>query len=397
MIHYAASNSVCWISSVVQLPNFYPVGSILKGFTTFKTFDGEADMDYPTYAGRDIRILPGVYKYKLEFRCNDNIFDVVGLSYAQFNIGDLYARRSLEYKFFPIYIHAGDKCFLFINSINDLFGTSPSIIATPSDIPPNVISPIEVIKTIADYSCVDLGDTIDQMDIGNIRRDHSVSELISQGMNSYAIMPPLYDGMIGQYNIRSSNLPPGARELSFVRCVGHLTRFLNPYGSVPSDIATMCYQMASKYNEIADTLQRGNILPYESSEINYVADEDRSFAGRWINGVFMQPYSDFEFELMSGVDAVADLYAKRTHVYDNFRSSFDRFNNDAKDMLMYLPACFDIGPTNRKLIAQRTWLEDITVRDINTKDIVLYVDIVWWVLACAEGLVNKANIDQLTG
>ena len=396
MIHHADNGSVCWISSVVQLPNFYPIGSVLKGFTVFRTFDGETEMDFPTYAGRAISILPGVFKYKLEFRCNDNVFDVVGLSDAQFTIGDLYSGHLAELKFFPIYMHADVDCYLFLSSINDLFSTSPSIIATPSNIPAAVISPIEVIMTVAEYSCCDLCAIVDQTEICSVRRDHSVATLIADGMNA-CTMPDLNENMINQYNIPYSKLPPGAYALSHVRCVGQLARFLSPYGAIPSDIAVMCHQMLPRYGEIATKLQQNNILPYESSEINYVADEDRSFAGRWIDGVFMQPYSDFEFEVRSGADAVADLYAKRTHVYDNFRTSFDRFSLESKDMLMYLPACFDLGPTNRQLVAQRTWLEDITVRDINTKDIVLYVDIVWWVLACAEGLINRVNIDQLTG
>lgn len=396
MIHHASNGSACWISSIVQLPNFYPVNSVLKGFNVQRTYDGDVEMTFPIYANRDIRILPGLNKYKIEFRCNDDIYDIVGLSDAVFTIQDLYVKRFLEYRFYPIYMHAGTQCYLFTESINALFRDFPAFIATPSNISPIVTTPIDIIKTVADYNCIDLALQIEQRDICNVRRDDSISTIISMSLGG-CCMPGFNDGTLAAYNIPIARLPPGAYLVSKVRQVADLTWFLSPYGSVPSDIAAVCFQMSSKFNEIATMLQSRNVLPYESAEINYCADEDGSFAGRWIAGVFAQPYSDFEVELKSGVDAIADLYAKRIHVYDDFKTSFDRFSNSSRDLLMYLPACFDLGTVNRTLLAQRTWLEDITIRDIITKDIILYVDIVWWVLACAEGLINKVNIDQLTG
>ena len=395
MLH-GNGNEVCWISSIVQLPNFYKPGTILAGamYADADATERYLPFQLQVWQNRDIRILDDLYKYKLEISStNGYVGYFVGLSTTKFNITNVADASIDENWFFPIYMHIGGTCVLFVDAINKLFRRAPALISSQPETS-DVISPAELILTVAELSCMDVPCNQVLTDLAYIRRDDSVVSLI---MNSTVDMMSSSTGeaMVNRYMLTVHNTPNLVQQIRKIRCIGHLRLFMNPYGSVPSDIAAVCMMNTARFDEIAQHLQKQDALPVFSQEINLTEPEDFSLVGRWLSGIFMQPYSDYQFPLRVDMRDCSDLYAKKCNVYDGFKSSFDRIN-DARHFLDCVGMSFSFGAEDGKeYIAQRSWLEDVVVRDPATNEIVLYLDLIPWILACADGLINRAVISKL--
>ena len=400
---------MCWISSIVQLPNFYPPGSKILG----EMYGETGEEYYPIsrmkiWQGRNLVIPGNLFKYKVEIRCNDLVYDLVGLSTADgLTMQELYSGNRCNESFFPIYICAYNECLLFINSINDLFHTPWLFNCSTGDANiKGVTSPLGLIKELH-YLCdwVQPEDLIARYGVADehlvfsrINRQFSIPTIVSLALSGDSMDHACKTGttlrdMITKFT--PPKVPDGVYNMHAIRRVFDLTRFVNPYGAMPSDIAMSCMSMMqTKYDEVRRELENGCCFPFYSEEINLYEPEESSLVGRWLTGIFQQPFSDFSFVYSFEEFGTADEFLQRIKTRGDFTKTFERFTE--RDLMSYLDIAFNLRKcfTDRCLV-QRSWLEDIVIRDMITGKIRVYIDMIPWILACAEGLINTTIVDNV--
>ena len=390
--------SRCYISSIVELPMFYEPGSIFYGSMFGTTTEVYEPIIFEVEQGRNIQIPSGFTKYKIELNCNGDMAWVVGVALHPFNPNNILSEEVGAIPFFPIYIHAGRRCYLFIESINDLFDKTGMVC---SNIGTNrVMSPMQLIRSIDD--CV--GPVGDDMcyDVryAHIGMQHRLLEFIMSCLSKTASAS--WNGqdenrdLRSMYGILDDAIPLSIQFLGNVRYVAQLRPFLNPYGNVPSDIAMAAITtVRNNYNQIKEMLRANDALPDRVGDIYMTEPEDMSFTGRWLSMIFEHEMSDFQFPIRKNERDISDVYARECHVYDGFRHSFSRLTNwnDLSSCLMS-SLLFGNAIQDGDATVQRSWLEDIVIRDSSGK-VVRYADIVLLVLACAESLINEKISTQI--
>ena len=393
-------SSPCWISGIVKLPTFYQPGTILFGEMQAMTSDLYVPLTACIRQGRNIRIQPGLTKYKLELSVDGNIVDIVGIAVAEFNPDMIRSSRVFDsIPFFPIFIHNGTRTFLFISAINDLFKVTNMVCTDAPSISPYVISPMRFVERIDSLmmdSCIDYN--YYNMNLAKVRKEDQIVSMLTGCMMNASDKQQILNGFINSYGFPYNSLPPEFGLIEEIRCVGDLRRFLHPYGSVPSDIAAMCRGIID--DSALDGIQE-RVLPIHSYDCYMNDAEDFSMVGALLSRIYELPMSDFSFPVRLDDRDCFDLYAMRCHVYDGFRHSFERIT-DWEIMNTCLITAFNLDqlsgnllPDTRELKAERTWLEDIVIRDPNG-NILTYIDMTWWMLACCDGLVNESILDSVT-
>jgi hypothetical protein len=145
-------------------------------------------------------------------------------------------------------------------------------------------------------------------------------------------------------------------------------------------------------------LHQNNAIPQACSDIDYAGDTELSITGKWLTGIFTAQSSDMEFTLNMRGDVsskLADLYARTTDLTDNFKKSWTLLRY-TKDYLHYLEHSFSLFKYNLpSLLVKRSWMDDLTISDPSTGRILLYVDLVFWMIASADGLINASVLDDL--
>ena len=390
----------CWISGIVKLPTFYQPETILFGEMQAMTSDLYVPMTACIRQGRNIKIKPGLTKYKIELNAEGTIVDVVGIALNEFNPDVIKCSKMFDgVPFFPTFIHNGTQTFLFIKSINDLFKASGMVCTDAPSVSPYVISPMKFVERIDSLmmdSCIDFN--YYNMDLAKVRKSDQIVSMLSGCTMNASDKNQVINGYVNSYGFPYNSFPPEFRLIEEIRCVGDLRRFLSPYGSVPSDIAAMC---RGTIDESALDGVPDYILPTHPYDCYLNDAEDFSMVGALLAGIYELPMSDFSFPVRLDERDCFDLYAMRCHVYDGFRHSFERIT-DWEITNTCLITAFNLEqlsgtlpPDVKELKAERTWLEDIVVRDPNG-NILTYIDMTWWMLACCDGLVNESILDSVT-
>ena len=389
----------CWISSIVQLPEFYEPRDLICGEFAAFTSDLYHPCQMYVRQGRNIRIQEGMTKYKLEVQCPDGVADVVCIATRPFFVNDIHNPAYDDICVFPIFIHYGREAFLYIQSINDLFRATSMVECGDPSVSPFVESPMGFIKRIDDYmmkSC--LSTQFDTRYARMIRTDQLVS-LFSSVQCSYSDAEQWRSGVEATYGIESNQVPMWAQIIGEIRNIGMLRRLLNPYGSVPSDVAAMVNQ--AEYYEVKEIMKEHGSIPYRCNDVYQNDAEDFSLVGALLGKIYEIPANSFEFPVRLDDRNCYDLYALKCNVYNDFKHSYERIV-DWSIITSCLTGGFNLDsmsgelPDNcKELKAQRTWLEDIVVKDQND-NILLYVDMTWWILACSDGLINSSVLDSVT-
>lgn len=392
----------CWISSIVKLPMLYEPGQILYGSMYAETSEVYEPLTLIVHQGRDIQIPKGFTKYKFELRCNDSIADVIAIADADFDPSNIMSSEFDNVGLWPIYIHYGRDCFMFIEAINDLFCKSGMVVSnTGSNF---VRSPMGIIKSIDDIMYPGaLPDNNFDLRFSRVQRPDGVLEIVMMELNSDSQHFQEMNQLETTYGIPHGVLPLEVEFLANVRNVSQVRRFLNPYGQVPSDVASHWMSFVQNGDEtikqLRAELMSNNALPDRVSDIYMTEAEDRSYTGAWLSGIYSNHFSDFTFPLRFDERNVSDLYAKRCHIYDGFRHSFERLVN-WKSLTDYLILSFNIVKSSIEkdieFQVQRSWAEDLVIRD-PSGHIVTYVDMVLWMLCCCDGLINDSILHPLQG
>lgn len=397
MLSIGPPGSCCWISSIVQLPMFYEVGATLYGTMNAMTSDLYEPLMFNVVQGRDIEIKPGFTKYKIELCINGEIDEVVGIALAPFDPNGIMSDEFASIPFFPVYIHCGRECYLFMESINDLFRASGIVCSQAGT--NSVVSAMDVIKRIG--QCYHSGienETGYDYRYARLAMHHNLLEFLM--LVSYPEREVAWGNgettLHCAYGILDTQIPLSIQLLGNIRYVAQLRPFLNPYGNVPSDIARAAITtVQNDFDRIKETLQLYDALPDKVGDIFSSDPEDFSFTGKWLSLIFQNEFSNFSFPVRQDERNVSDVYLKRCHEYENFRHSFERMYswNDLSTFLLQslqFHNALNLGDCT----VYRSWLEDIVVRDAHG-EIVVYADMVLLILMCAEGLINSAIVDQL--
>ena len=403
-----SSYKSCWISSIVRLPNLYLPTDTINGLQVTSGTDDEGNInsDYNQYIGRSLCNMSNVHKYKLEFTTlsidgRTHLVEIVGLSNIPFDSRSILSPDVNEGLFFPIYLKSGENCFLFISSINDLFKEPGCILKSDFEKTGVVMSTSSLIGNVMDkvvWGGYGYGqpNKIDNSGFSPINRTDSIQELIYCAMTESNL-----DDFYIKYEQPLESIPTQFTEFAKVRTVGHMKHFLSPYGCVPSDIAARCMFICNNsdmINNLSYTLHSKNAIPNECADVSYVGDDEIGITSKWLTGLFEADVSDLEFALpiscISQVQ-VADLYARTTDVNFDFHKSWELMRH-SKDYLYYLTTGFALFKYGKpQLLVNRSWLEDLTIKDPDTNEILLYIDLVFWILACAGGLVNASVLDYI--
>ena len=385
-----------WISSISRLPMFYQPGSLINGMMCGDTGEEFFPVSYRVWTGRNICI-HNFHKYKLEIETSNSSeqpCDTVGVSDTQFDIHNV---KQCAARFFPIYMRCPSGCYLFVQSINELFKTN-SIVEVGGVPYSDVVTPYEFCKLIADLCCVDLMPHDPILDsVARIQQDWLITELIACAQTG-DVGGAIFESMLNDFStLTSSSYIEILKVFTGVRTTMDISALLNPYGSIPSDVSEMCNRNFEngKFKAIGDYLNKGNLLPTFSHEISCSPIELQSPTGRWLSGVFMNPSSDYHFTIRGDYRDCSDYYITECKVRRNFEWFNTRVSQDARQLLDRIPISFDISKYGEQdYIAERSWLEDVVVRKPKTNEIILYLDLVVWILACAEGLINKAILSN---
>lgn len=401
--------SRCWISSIVELPNLYTPMDVIRACQhTFTVDDDTGEYDTSglyhsnVYQGRDLCNLANVHKYKLEMVITREIgtpvcnVEVVGVSNAYFNNTNVMSKEVEEGLFYPIYMKFNDECYLFVESISEFLKEPGGILASDPVLTGSVISPLTLIDYALTLSQGPESKKSYRSAFTNIERRDTIPEIIYCCMVGERM-----DDMYQTYYEPCNLVPAPFNEFAKVRKVGHLKYFLSPYGCVPSDVAMRCMYMMSDHAELEHymfELHQNNAIPQSCADINYAGDTELSITGKWLTGIFTAQSSDMEFTLDMRGDVsskLADLYAKSTDLTDNFKKSWTLLRY-TKDYLHYLEHGFSLFKYNLpSLLVKRSWMDDLTISDPATGKILLYVDLVFWMIASADGLINASVLDDL--
>ena len=395
---------LCWIASVTKLPNFYDPGTIISCM-----FCGETGEEYfpisrmKVYQGRDIRIPFSFNKYKLEMQCMDTRYDIVGLSDAPYiTMSDIQSNRLKQYRFFPVYIHAGNDCLLFTESINDYFAMTGSASLHDPLATSAITSTAGIIDKIDELINGSLRHqgiiTDDNIALSNVKRNISIPALammIATGDTS-----PYSSDVVDYHQAIMQLLPPQTPDtvklFSNVRQCSDLRFFVNQYYGLSTDIANAAIFDESRFTHIRDTLIKNDALPLYSEEINLWECDYESFVGRLLNGVFGIAENNFVFTMNKSNDFEVAEFCQTVNVRGDFQKSFAKMEN--KNLLYYLHAAFDLNKRSNynRFTVTRSWYEDLVVKEPDTGKIILYIDLVPWMLAGAEGLINLAGFEQMS-
>ena len=109
-----------WISSISRLPMFYKPGTIISGMMCGDTGEEFFPVQYRIWTGRDIQILNGIHKYKLEIGMtgSNQACEIVGIGDVPFTMQNI---KSVPGKFYPIYMRYPNGCYLFTTCIDRMF------------------------------------------------------------------------------------------------------------------------------------------------------------------------------------------------------------------------------------------------------------------------------------
>lgn len=390
-----------WISSITRLPNFYRPSDLICGEFSAFTSELYEPIQMLVRQGRNIQILDGMTKYKLEFQSQEGIASMVCLSLQPFDPSQIQNPVYDTIPVFPLFIHYGRSCLLFIEAINDLFTSTPIVVTMDPSVGKTVCSPMGFIKRIDGFQMHSALSAEYDTRYSHIGRPDQIMELYSETQLRYSDNRDIRNSLDSKYGIEFGQIPLDVQMLGNIRCVAHMRQFLNPYGSMPSDVAMMCSSIAYESESVKDVLREHGCLPMRSADVYQDAAEDFSLVGKLLTAIYEQPMESFEIPVRIDDKDVHDLYAMRCNVHSNFKHSFERIT-DWSMLNTCLMSAFnleslsgEIAAGTNELKAQRTWLEDLVIKDQND-NILQYIDMTWWILACADGIINDSILDSVT-
>lgn len=386
----------CFITSITQLPMFYRPGTILYGSMFSVTEEVYDPVHLEIIQGRNIEIPNSFYKYKIELMVEDELCDVICITNGPFDAKTIYDPARSMIKVYPIFIHSYRETYLFIEAINDLFADTKMVVTTVGT--DKVMSPMAMLNTLDNLMYPGhLQPYFHDTRYSRVKRPDTLINILMTAMNSDK---PVFDGMSesmeNTYGIPDGIIPLEVQFFGNVRNVFQLRRFLSPYGSMPSDIAQLTTSyLQQNLDRITDNILAMDVLPDKVSDIYMSEAEDFSYTGRWLSVIYTQPANDFRFDIRTEHEDLSIPYMKAFDVHNGFKQSVDPID-DWVNLMDYLCLSFNLDTRFKgmRLEAQRSWLEDIVIKDANGR-ILLYVDMVMWMLACADGLLNAYTLYQL--
>ena len=391
----------CWVASVTMLPNFYDPETLICGEFCAYMSDLYEPFQMLVRQGRNLFVHDGLSKYKLEVQCRDGVADVVCIATMPFDPNNIFNPDYTGIGLYPIYTHFGRNALLYVDSINALFSDTHMVCTDGPGITSAVESPMGFIKRIDDLQMKSAYSAEYDFRYARMQRPDQLISLFSSVQNSYSDDSAVRSGLEVSYGITSDHVPMELQIVGEIRNVGMLRQLLNPYGNVPSDIARRCAFDSVVFDEAAGYLMEHGCLPTRCGDVYQNDAEDFSLVGALLGKIYEIPSNSFEFPVRLDERDCFDLYAMKCNVYNDFKHSFERIN-DWSIITSCLTGGFNLDSMSgefpsgwRELKAQRTWLEDIVVKDPND-NILLYIDMTWWILACSDGLINSSVLDSVT-
>ena len=88
---------------------------------------------------------------------------------------------------------------------------------------------------------------------------------------------------------------------------------------------------------------------------------------------------------------VPDMYLHRVDIQSSFVVGEAQRNEEIKLFVMLLSRAVGHAWAGKKIHIHRSCMEDITVTDIATGNILVYIDLVWWTVAASNSLIDRIH------
>lgn len=411
------------ITAIVPLPNFHAssfLGGCIYGqmsrFFTSES-DGFLPFDLDVSIGRNLPFIKKLYKYKIYIA--ENIDELLKSSPALILHNPYGAAVNSEIIFisetpidmvnlsfdqngriYPIYGKYGNgDTILFVPNINRLL-TEQFCYTQARDQVLSVATFLDYLDSLAFHSSA--FPPTGPRNFGP--RGGVISEFSRIGFSTplSVLLDPkdetIYGELVTKFAVFDQQV---SREFySFAKCTsfGQMIPYINSQTNNMNEVRSAALGACLGWDELGEKLSENGLLFTESPDIKHPMQFDAfSSVGRFISLLDKVGQEDFVFDIRADERNISDMYMIQIDAEKCFERQSAR-----------LPSWYDLGTAAcdafeltaqfgvKDLQVHKSCIEDISITDKHTGELLLYVDLVWWTIACAEGLVNSRITNSLT-
>lgn len=394
------------IASIVELPNLLWRTDELLAFQQCATGDFEeyAPSNILLTQGRNISL--GVFavlptKYRIDFMINNTNHYLIVMSLERLNTDTLLGMTSgLPTPIYPLYGKIYQRHILFTQRINQFFQATSCCSCSPHT-SNQVMSTMDFINSI-DHAIgangeptLKVGMDGDFPGASPIIRNDPLMEIMNELLTDLQFSNP-WGNLSQQFRITQEMIPPEiAMVIQGATQSTDLLRFDSPTRRVKSDVQIAVEFSRENWEETSRRIHDDNaVLSQTTDNILPCTPEDNSRMGLVLGSIADIPAEDFWFDVRSSLMDTSDFYIKKINPYTGFSRTTERLHgwDTLVHNLIYAVDLLGKFP-GTVMVAHKSCLEDLTVYDRRTNKILLYIDLVWWTLASANGLINKGICD----
>lgn len=398
------------ITSIVELPDFmsYGADSMSGCLTCLGHSEVHVDADglylpFDAIISEGRNIMAGTYrKYKMTVVPVESTgmrIPVYGRPWTVYIMTagklDLENWHLANEPIFPVYFRSPEgRVILNVQAINDMLSTG--MVVTPDgSMDAGVMSTRKFInslrlaagqQTVAETQNPDIIDDWSYLS----RRDPIVSIINTVGIENSDQVFGLHS-----YDVSKSYIPLVIQQIA--QC-GHpmdIAFLVNKEAVAVDEVGNAVLRSKVNWPAIRDKLRANNTILTECSDsIVPVLPGGVHLMGTFMDLLYATPGEDFWFDMKIDAQAVHDLYYKTVDVRKGFSTDTCRMRN-GWDVVTYGAAAMNLVsklPGASLLTAHRTCLDELVLYyKTDLENPVLWMDMVWWTLATAPGLINATN------
>lgn len=385
------------ITSIIELPNFQdpsldPNGSLstCNDYISLNTNECQwSNLDLVLTEGRTLRVPPNLHKFKLDVLpdpASNQHWQFVVISNAELNLND---DKSF---IFPVYVRRPDGSVIInTDCVNEMFEYFNIVQSSTGK---RVVSTISFISTIAN-ACGSFNMREDDMPaMSYLGRDEQLLEIINNiGYDG------LDESVVADYHriyaVKSTAVPREIVYIFSLRNMGQVRIFVNQYAlAANTELIAAASSSKSTWPDMYRHLHQNNLILTQATDVMLPQTEAMiSYMGRFLTEAYTVAGDDYWIDIRTDPASVSDLYYRAINPRAGFSSSTSRLDKWANLTFNALYA-MDLGGRfrNQELCMHRTCMDEIVI--YNKSDLsnpLLYLDMVWWTLCSAPGLINESN------
>lgn len=392
------------ISSIIELPNFHGLIDDVYGCSSVVN---EGSSSYPENLdlvdGRHLsmgRLSAKIYpKYPYKYRM-DLVDGRGGYSHIfLISIGHFDPRTFLDEnkqptRVYPIYGKVRGKYVLFIDRINEFFKDTECIVAPQSFNGSTVMSTMDYVTTAQTaIESMPMRNASIAYDCSYVVRDDPYEDILNIALSNISSAEN-HVGVLNAYGVLLGLMSPEIQMIyKFLKSSDDLRRFDSPLRRSRSDVQIAVEAALPFWPDIDRQLHVEDRIFKQSTDSRVPHSLDGlGFMEKTLNAIYQMDVEDFWFDIRPDPKDISDFYIKKINPYTGFSKVTSRMTSWSDLIFDLIYATDLIGRfPDTLMMAHRSCLEDLTIYDKTTNQILLYIDLVWWVLAAAPGLINVYN------